>query len=527
MSGSAVPDINRLYDCAQTLSSLKPDKITEHTSEYETILKGVRGDTQTKKLASQFIARFSSQFPNLGDASLDAILDLCEDDDVNIRKQAIKDLPMMCRDRKDYLPKIVDVLTQLLQTDEETEVTIIQSAIMSLLRKNCKGTLIGLFCQVKTGGDLVRERALKFLHMKLKTESKELLNKEGEIHLFEEIKACTFEGCTAEEFQMFMTMLSLTSIPKSSTGKSMIVEMIGKMIDFEKPFSADDEESIDRIIQCYHAATDYISDQVKSTKFCEYLCLKVLPEWESILSTDQAKLMRILAELCAFTGKIQQPNEAVSNIHTVLMEYLPESAPADQPAESDSEVEFTKVESLLFAFHTVAQMSTFLTDNPELFKQFKARLQSFALGIQGYMRELRSRLTGLKGAQLTTGENKKKAVALKSATNINSLIKDLLHPTPTFKTKIGLSWKPIQDLKAPKRKSISFDQPLTPRSASDNGPPKKKFAKTPMRGRGSRGGGTAGVYAPPTGKYSSGINTSFDGGRGGRRGRGRFRGGRN
>ena len=54
------------------------------------MLKGVRGDTQTKKLASQFIARFSPQFPNLGDASLDAILDLCEDDDVTIRKQAIK-----------------------------------------------------------------------------------------------------------------------------------------------------------------------------------------------------------------------------------------------------------------------------------------------------------------------------------------------------------------------------------------------------------------------------------------------------
>jgi len=517
MSGQ-VPDINRLYDCAQTLSSLKPGQIAEHTSEYETILKGVRGDTQTKKLASQFIARFSAQFPTLGDASLDAILDLCEDDDVNIRKQAIKDLPMMCRDRKEYLPKIVDVLTQLLQTDEETEVTIIQSAIMSLLRKNCKGTLIGLFCQVKTGGDLVRERALKFLYMKLKTESKELLNREGEIHLFEEIKACTFEGCTGEEFQMFMTMLNLTSVPKNPTGKAMIVEMIGKMIDFEKPFSADDEESVDRIIQCYNAATEYISDQVKSTKFCEYLCLKVLPEWESILSNEQDKLLRILAELCAFTGKIQQPNDAVSNIHTVLMEYLPESA--DQPQESDPGVEFTKVESLLFAFHTVVQMSTFLTENPELFKQFKARLQTFALGIQGYMRELRVKLTGLKTAELTSGDNKKKAMALKAATNINNLIKDLLHPTPTFKTKIGLSWKPIQDLKATKRKSISFDQPSTPKS--DAGP-KKKFAKTPAR-PGNQGGKPAGVYAPPTGKYSSGM--SFEDSGRGRRGGGRFRGGR-
>ena len=54
------------------------------------ILNGVRGDAQTKRLSSQFIARFFTKFPNLANSSLDALLDLCEDDDVNIRKQAIK-----------------------------------------------------------------------------------------------------------------------------------------------------------------------------------------------------------------------------------------------------------------------------------------------------------------------------------------------------------------------------------------------------------------------------------------------------
>ena len=58
---------------------------------------------------------------------------------------------------------------------------------------------------------------------------------------------------------MFMTMLSLTSIPKSVTGKSMIVEMIGKMVDFDKGFSADEEDAVDRLLQCYHAAADFFS----------------------------------------------------------------------------------------------------------------------------------------------------------------------------------------------------------------------------------------------------------------------------
>ena len=64
---------------------------------------------------------------------------------------------------------------------------------------------------------------------------------------------------------MFMTMLSLTSIPKSVTGKSMIVEMIGKMVDFDKGFSADEEDAVDRLLQCYHAAADFFS--VRDTTF--------------------------------------------------------------------------------------------------------------------------------------------------------------------------------------------------------------------------------------------------------------------
>jgi len=551
--------IEQLYLCAEVLNNAK-DKAGEHENEFRTILGSVRssagsgGASGVKRLASQFIARFAPKFPGLGNESLDAILDLCEDDDLNIRKQAIKDLPLMCRGEskqsKEYLPKIADVLTQLLQTDEPSEVNIIQSAIMSLMRKDCKGTLIGLFCQIKTGGDLVRERALKFLFVKLKTEGKDLLNKEGEVHLFEEIKACTFEGCSAEEFHMFMSMLSYSSIPKTVAGQSMIVEMISKMIDFDKNFDSDDEEAVDRTIQCFQAASEYFSSMVKSTKFCEYLCLSVLPEWDALLSTDQAKLLRILAETCAHTSdNLEKPDEATANVNTVLMEYLPEvPTSSDESGAADSEaraVEFTKVECLLFAFHTVGQMSSFPDKNPELFKELKTRLQHFALGIQGYMRKLRENLAGKSGgssASSSSPEYKVKAEALKSTTNINSLIKDLLHTPPSFKTKIRLSWKEEEKVAKPalkdgssaaKRKSITFDE-KSASARSDSGVPKKKFAKTPMKpsargggggGRGgSGGGGKAGgkggggggtVYSPPTGKYSGGLQAFSGNSKGG------------
>ena len=51
------------------------------------------------------------------------------------------------------------------------------------------GTLIGLFSQIKTGGDEVRERAIKFLNLKIKTNSSDLLNPEAEAVLLEQISA--------------------------------------------------------------------------------------------------------------------------------------------------------------------------------------------------------------------------------------------------------------------------------------------------------------------------------------------------
>ena len=123
VASNTVPNLEKLYECAQTLSNAKglvqnrvshnvirkigtPVKVgkflyriqliiyvcinIQYAADYQIILSGVRGDAQTKRLSSQFIARFFTKFPNLANASLDALLDLCEDDDVNIRKQAIK-----------------------------------------------------------------------------------------------------------------------------------------------------------------------------------------------------------------------------------------------------------------------------------------------------------------------------------------------------------------------------------------------------------------------------------------------------
>ena len=230
-------------------------------SNYKLVLNGVKGDDNCKKLSSQFITRFFALFPEMSHEALDAILDLCEDDNVAIRKQAIKDLPLLCREMKEFLPKIADVLTQLLQTGDAGELSVIESSLSSLIRKDIKGTLIGLFSQIQNGGDMVRERAISFLFQKVKKSAEnkeELFDRTAQGILITEIKNSLVD-CTADEFHSFMEILNTTSLAETISGQSEMAEIVVSMAELDKPFNYLNKDCIDRLISCGEQASKYFS----------------------------------------------------------------------------------------------------------------------------------------------------------------------------------------------------------------------------------------------------------------------------
>lgn len=58
--------------------------VIQHTNEFEEIMAAVKGDEKEKKLASTFIVKFAKSFPTLEEAAVDAMFDLCEDDNVTV-----------------------------------------------------------------------------------------------------------------------------------------------------------------------------------------------------------------------------------------------------------------------------------------------------------------------------------------------------------------------------------------------------------------------------------------------------------
>jgi hypothetical protein len=104
----------------------------QHEREYKEILEAAHGSEKEKKLAAQFIPKFHKHFPELTETAIDKELDLCEDDDIQIRRMAIKELPAFCKDAKENTPRISDILAQLLNASDPNEVQQVNTSLSVL-----------------------------------------------------------------------------------------------------------------------------------------------------------------------------------------------------------------------------------------------------------------------------------------------------------------------------------------------------------------------------------------------------------
>jgi hypothetical protein len=106
-------EVEKLYEFGERLNEAK-DK-SQHLGDYEGIIAAVKGQSvKAKQLAAQLIPRFFKHFPSLATQAMSAQFDLVEEDELAIRVQAIRGLPLLCKDTPEYVSKIVDVLGQLL-----------------------------------------------------------------------------------------------------------------------------------------------------------------------------------------------------------------------------------------------------------------------------------------------------------------------------------------------------------------------------------------------------------------------------
>ncbi|XP_047522578.1 apoptosis inhibitor 5 [Pieris napi] len=540
-------NIEKLYQNYGVLADAKDD-ISKYEKEYLEILAAVKGSDKEKRLASQFIAKFFSSFPNLAEQAIEAQFDLCEDDDVAIRKQAIKELPIMCKSNKEHTQRIADILAQLMQSEDPTEINVVTNSLLAIVKIEPQGALAGIFSQIhqstnsEVPNETVRERCIKFIATKVKQLGREVINKETEDLIIVEGKKI-LEDVGAEEFEHIMDLLAWSRLGKTPAGKKELTQIIATLAFSPDDWHPEDLEYVDRLIQCSQHALPLFTAQVDSTQFVNIFCDHVLSKWSNIATTGggtdtKLEILKIFAELTEHCGDIEDIEKKINTVYDVLLDYLPEAPLPTEGESADKDVEkekseenktvpslqFSHVECALFALHSLCRKSPeAIGADAARLKVLRLRLQYTARLTQGYIKKLKEVTQGKKGEDANSDENKLKIAALKTTSNINTLIRDLFRTPPSFKSKIQLSFASAKEHKEekvvlePEEKESGAQKRHRP-ITFDNGEKKESPEK-----RSRSGDRNIKMYTPPSGKYSSRFNTGrFSGGNSGRgRGYGR------
>ncbi|GAV87907.1 API5 domain-containing protein [Cephalotus follicularis] len=528
--------IEKLYEYGERLNEAK-DK-SQNVSDYEGILDTAKTSIKTKQLAAQLIPRFFKFFPSLENRAVDTHIDLIEEEELGVRVQAIRGLPLFCKDTPYFLSKIVDILVQLLSAEEFVERDAVHKALMSILRQDVKASLTALFKHIAsvdepTTDEFIREKVLSFIRDKVFPLKAELLKPQEDMerHITDLVKK-SLEDVTGAEFRMFMDFLKSLSIFGEKAPPERMKELIGIIegqADLDAQFIVSDADHINRLISCLYMALPFFLRGASGSKFLNYLNKHIIPVFDKLPEERKLDLLKALAEISPFTTP-QDSRQILPSVVELLKKYMPRR-------KTGEEMNFTYVECLLYTFHHLAHKAPnapnslcgyqIVTGQPsdrlgedflEYYKDFVERLSN--------VEEL-TKVTMKKLTQGMAEHNKKMASAksdeakdsiktdkqntttgLRTCNNILAMTKPLHSKTPSFigDKSINLSWKEATKPYLPSPTAATGGKrPASAMNGSSN-----------MASKKGRGAGS--LQNQLVNKALEGISY---GGRGGTRGRGR------
>ncbi|XP_057524226.1 apoptosis inhibitor 5-like protein API5 [Amaranthus tricolor] len=538
-------DIEMLYEYGDRLSEAN-DK-SQNVMDYERIIKAAKGSTKSKQLAAQLIPRFFKFFPDLSSSAVDAHLDLCEEEDLGVRVQAIRGLPLFCKDTPEYVSKIVDILAQLLMAEENVERDAVQKALMSLLRQDVKASLSALFKHVEsideTTDENIREKVLAFIRDKVFPVKAELLKPQEQMerHITDLIKK-SLRDVTAAEFNMFIDFLKSLNLFGDGAAHARVrelIETIESQADLDAQFDVLDVDHINRLISCLKIAIPIFMRGASNSKFLNYVHKHLIPVFDKLPEDRKLDLLKNLAESSPYTTP-QDARQILSSVVQLLKKYM--------PRKKTEEINFNYVECLLYMFHQLASKAPNATnslcgykivtgqpsdrigeDFSEQYKDFTERLKCVEELCRGAMKKLTQGMDEQNKRMASASKEDKEKIktekqnattGLKTCNNILAMTQPLHKSSPLFiSDKINLSWKEPEKSSVPSTTAASGAK--RPAGASVNG-----SNITAKKGRGAGGVQNQLLNRAVEGISYGGRSGSHGGRSGGRTGRGRGWGGR-
>ncbi|KAJ3326314.1 Apoptosis inhibitor 5 [Boothiomyces sp. JEL0866] len=148
--------VDSFYESSDLLLDLASVPVTDaHKAAYEAILSATQTETTEsliplKIMTSSTIVKYIDYF-DLHDQALNSLFDLCEDFYLPVRLESIKNLFNFAIKLPKYTTRIIDVLLQLLQSNEEKELKLVKELLIAMFKRYPKDCCSGLFHQIENG----------------------------------------------------------------------------------------------------------------------------------------------------------------------------------------------------------------------------------------------------------------------------------------------------------------------------------------------------------------------------------------
>ncbi|KAG4196893.1 hypothetical protein ERO13_A06G200950v2 [Gossypium hirsutum] len=445
-SSDEAKQIEKLYEFGERLNEAK-DK-SQNVKDYEGVIDATKTSLKAKQLAAQLIPRFFKFFPNLSSRALNAHFDLIEEEDLAVRVQAIRGLPLFY---------------------EIVERDAVHKVLMSVLRQDVKESLTALFKHIwnveePSQDDTIRDKVLCFIRDKGKLTvfivfplKAELLRPQEEMerHITDLIKKNVYG------------LLKSLSIFGEKAPPERLKELIGIIegqADLDAQFDVSDADHIDRLISCLFMAIPFFVRGAPGSKFLNYLNKQIIPVFDKLPEERKQDLLKALAEISPYTTP-QDSRQVLPSVVQLLKKYMPRR-------KTGEETNFTYVECLLFSFHHLAHKAPnasnslcgykIVTGQPsdrlgedfsEYYKDFIERLSSVEDLTRATIKKLTQGMAEHNKAMAAAKSDEAKdnikmlkqntTTGLRTCNNILVMTKPLHLKTPAFigDKSVHLSWK--------------------------------------------------------------------------------------
>eukprot|EP00457_Paulinella_chromatophora_P001097 gb/GEZN01001099.1/.p1 GENE.gb/GEZN01001099.1/~~gb/GEZN01001099.1/.p1 ORF type:complete len:581 (-),score=153.32 gb/GEZN01001099.1/:1516-3258(-) len=288
--------VSQLYAAS---GKLKESGVKEEES-YTFLLGSVTSaDAKARQLVADLLPEYFKLFPSLAEKALNAQLDLCEDPELQIRCHAVRGLFHIGQANATYIPRIADVLAQLLLAEEVPEIKAVRDTLTQTFTLSPRSCFTVIMQHANDSEEALRMRAFEFFQLQFKQHLAQI-NKDPEFQaeVVAAIKKVLLNarGASDAEFKAYESNLKqISSFAKGSSFAAQMRELIEAQITLPETFDPSDENAIVSMINVLKRQGPYLKP-LEGSKFLDYFLLTVLPSLQEIPESQRLILLRAVVE---------------------------------------------------------------------------------------------------------------------------------------------------------------------------------------------------------------------------------------